>query len=296
MPREFSVAGIAERFKQKQRTSPLSKIFRPTFIRALPQPEMTQPAKLALEDGTVLTGTAFGAEGEVDGEVCFNTSMTGYQEILTDPSYRGQIVDDDLSGNRQLRHQHRGCRKRPAASGRASSCGNGPAGRATSAQPANSTIIWPNGASSDWPASTRGRSSATFAIAAPWRGVLSTIDLDDRRLVAKAKASPGLVGRDLVREVMPSQPRDWQERLNPWARPIGDIRGNSVEAPQNRQTPTGPHVVAHRLRHEMEHRPASGRNGLPRDDSARHGLGRRSSGPCSPTACFFPMAPAIPSR
>ncbi|MEN6451572.1 MAG: carbamoyl-phosphate synthase domain-containing protein, partial [Thermoguttaceae bacterium] len=49
-------------------------------------------AKLALEDGTVYTGTALGAAGEVDGEVCFNTSMTGYQEILTDPSYRGQIV------------------------------------------------------------------------------------------------------------------------------------------------------------------------------------------------------------
>src|SRR5215510_7033868 len=49
-------------------------------------------AKLALEDGTVFTGTSFGAAGEVDGEVCFNTSMTGYQEILTDPSYRGQIV------------------------------------------------------------------------------------------------------------------------------------------------------------------------------------------------------------
>ena len=53
---------------------------------------MTQLAKLALEDGTVFTGNAFGANGEVDGEVCFNTSMTGYQEILTDPSYRGQIV------------------------------------------------------------------------------------------------------------------------------------------------------------------------------------------------------------
>src|SRR5450432_3235484 len=53
---------------------------------------MKQPAKLALEDGTVYTGISFGAEGEVDGEVCFNTSMTGYQEILTDPSYRGQIV------------------------------------------------------------------------------------------------------------------------------------------------------------------------------------------------------------
>src|SRR5437763_1117989 len=49
-------------------------------------------AKLALEDGTVFTGTSFGARGEIDGEVVFNTSMTGYQEILTDPSYHGQIV------------------------------------------------------------------------------------------------------------------------------------------------------------------------------------------------------------
>lgn len=47
---------------------------------------------LALEDGTVFRGKAFGATGTVCGEVCFNTSMTGYQEILTDPSYRGQIV------------------------------------------------------------------------------------------------------------------------------------------------------------------------------------------------------------
>ena len=48
--------------------------------------------KLAMEDGTVYTGTAFGADGTHDGEVCFNTSMAGYQEILTDPSYAGQIV------------------------------------------------------------------------------------------------------------------------------------------------------------------------------------------------------------
>jgi len=50
------------------------------------------PAKLALEDGTVYTGRAFGATGERCGEVVFNTSMTGYQEVLTDPSYKGQIV------------------------------------------------------------------------------------------------------------------------------------------------------------------------------------------------------------
>ncbi|MEA3509332.1 MAG: carbamoyl-phosphate synthase domain-containing protein, partial [candidate division NC10 bacterium] len=49
-------------------------------------------AILALSDGTVFEGRAFGAEGECVGEVVFNTSMTGYQEILTDPSYKGQIV------------------------------------------------------------------------------------------------------------------------------------------------------------------------------------------------------------
>ncbi|MEM7600986.1 MAG: carbamoyl-phosphate synthase domain-containing protein, partial [Verrucomicrobiota bacterium] len=49
-------------------------------------------AVLALEDGTVFEGIGFGAETTQTGEICFNTSMTGYQEILTDPSYRGQLV------------------------------------------------------------------------------------------------------------------------------------------------------------------------------------------------------------
>src|SRR5215212_10336283 len=49
-------------------------------------------AILALEDGTVMRGRPFGACASASGEVCFNTSMTGYQEILTDPSYKGQIV------------------------------------------------------------------------------------------------------------------------------------------------------------------------------------------------------------
>ena len=49
-------------------------------------------AKIALENGITLSGDSFGAEGEVAGEVVFNTSITGYQEILTDPSYCGQIV------------------------------------------------------------------------------------------------------------------------------------------------------------------------------------------------------------
>ncbi|MEY3852974.1 MAG: hypothetical protein RI910_1954, partial [Verrucomicrobiota bacterium] len=53
---------------------------------------MNRPAVLALEDGTILRGRAFGASATLCGEVVFNTSMTGYQEILTDPSYFGQIV------------------------------------------------------------------------------------------------------------------------------------------------------------------------------------------------------------
>src|SRR5579884_2382616 len=64
----------------------------PWCPRSLGGKRMTVPAKLALEDGTVYTGRAFGAAGETFGEVVFNTSMTGYQEVLTDPSYKGQIV------------------------------------------------------------------------------------------------------------------------------------------------------------------------------------------------------------
>ncbi|SVD91601.1 uncharacterized protein METZ01_LOCUS444455, partial [marine metagenome] len=49
-------------------------------------------AVLALADGKIFKGTAFGADGDADGEVIFNTSMTGYQEVITDPSYYGQMV------------------------------------------------------------------------------------------------------------------------------------------------------------------------------------------------------------
>ncbi|MDG0995834.1 MAG: carbamoyl-phosphate synthase domain-containing protein, partial [Gammaproteobacteria bacterium] len=51
---------------------------------------MTTPAYLVLEDATVYTGTSVGSHGSTEGEVVFNTSITGYQEILTDPSYRKQ--------------------------------------------------------------------------------------------------------------------------------------------------------------------------------------------------------------
>jgi carbamoyl-phosphate synthase small subunit len=71
------------------------------------------------------------------------------------------------------------------------------------------------------------------------KGVLSTVDLDDASLVAKAKASPGLVGRDLVREVLPDQPRDWQEPLSEWT-----VLGGREQRAGGRQANGGPHVLA----------------------------------------------------
>ena len=66
---------------------------------------MARDAYLVLEDGSVYHGEAFGAETSAHGEVVFNTSMTGYQEVLTDPSYAGQIVMLTYPLAGQLRHQ-----------------------------------------------------------------------------------------------------------------------------------------------------------------------------------------------
>jgi carbamoyl-phosphate synthase small subunit len=176
---------------------------------------MSKPAKLALEDGTVYAGEAFGAEGEVDGEVCFNTSMTGYQEILTDPSYRGQIVCMTYP---QIGNY--GVNKQDVESGKLQLAGF--IVRELSHRVSNFR--------SDGDLSQYMASAGVVGIAGidtralvrrlrmrgAMKGVLSTTDLDNRSLVAKAQASPGLVGRDLVREVIPCESRQWREPLSPW--------------------------------------------------------------------------------
>ena len=177
---------------------------------------MTQTAKLALEDGTVFTGKAFGADGEVDGEVCFNTSMTGYQEILTDPSYRGQIVTMTYPeiGNYGVNAEDMESGK-PHLSGfvvrelsRVAS--NFRADGELHEYLAQHGIVGIKGI--DTRALVR-----RIRIHGALKGVLSTVDTDDTSLVAKAAASPGLVGRDLAREVMPEEPINWDEPLSPWA-------------------------------------------------------------------------------
>ena len=211
----------------------------------------TQIAKLALEDGTVLAGKAFGALGEVDGEVCFNTSMTGYQEILTDPSYRGQIVTMTYPeiGNYGVNTQDVESAK-PQLAGfivreRSRRASNFRSEGELDEYLRRYGVVGMEGI--DTRALVR-----RLRIRGVMKGVLSTVDLDDASLVAKAVASPGLVGRDLVREVVPDQPIQWTEPLSPWTR-LGTGKGLGIgdwglegSAPiPNPQSPVpNPHVVA----------------------------------------------------
>ncbi len=196
---------------------------------------MARTAKLALEDGTVYTGTSFGAEGEVAGEVCFNTSMTGYQEILTDPSYRGQIVAMTYPqiGNYGVNLEDVESHK-PHLAGflvreNSRRLSNFRADGALDDYLKHWNIVGLEGI--DTRALVR-----RLRIHGAMKGILSTTDLDNARLVAKAKASLGLVGRDLVREVIPEGPVQWTTPLSHWTNLL------PVDYPE--PGPDAPHVVA----------------------------------------------------
>jgi carbamoyl-phosphate synthase small subunit len=167
-----------------------------------------RPALLALEDGTVLSGTAFGAESTVTGEVCFNTGMTGYQEILTDPSYHGQIVtmtapeigntgtndDDDQSDHPWVA----GLVVRDAIDVPSS-------WRATSTLDA---YLRRHGVPAVGDIDTR-RLTRHIRTAGAMRGALSTESHSGDDLVDVARAAPSLIGRDLAREVTTERPYAW---------------------------------------------------------------------------------------
>lgn len=192
-----------------------------------------RPAKLALEDGSIFPGYSFGADGEVSGEVVFNTAMTGYQEILTDPSYRGQIVTMTYPeignyGVNSIDIEH----ESPSLSGfivREES-------RIYSNYRAEGDLgdylkkhNLPGLAGIDTRALVR-----QIRTAGAMRGVLSTTDLDDASLVKKASEAPGLVGRDLVREVMSREVVSWDEKLDDWT---------ATEIGADHSADNGTHVV-----------------------------------------------------
>jgi carbamoyl-phosphate synthase small subunit len=182
-------------------------------------------AILALEDGRIFRGRAFGASGERGGEVVFNTSMTGYQEILTDPSYRGQIVI--------LTCPHIGnVGTNPVDPESAAPQVEGFVIRELSESPSNWRATQglhehlrehkvPGLAELDTRAVTRH-----IRTAGAMRGVLSTIDRDPESLVRKARNTPPLEARDLVREATCPGPYAWSAGADArWTLPLAEFRG-----------------------------------------------------------------------
>ncbi|MGR3433308.1 MAG: glutamine-hydrolyzing carbamoyl-phosphate synthase small subunit [Shimia sp.] len=196
---------------------------------------MTRPtACLALADGTVFLGRGFGATGETVAELCFNTAMTGYQEIMTDPSYAGQVVTFTFPhvGNTGIT---------PEDDETADPVAAGMVVKWDPTEPSN----WRSARDlSDWLAArgrigmggvdTRRLTRAIRQQGAPHVALAHDPEgaFDIEALVARARAFPGLEGMDLAREVTTAQSYRWGE--GKWAWP-----GGHPEAPRG-----GPRVVA----------------------------------------------------
>ncbi len=169
---------------------------------------------LALEDGTVFEGRSFGFPGEKTGEAVFNTSMTGYQEILTDPSYKGQIVimTYPLIGNYGINEEDiesQGPKVEAFVVKEISPIfSNWRSHQSLSEYLVRHRVMGVEGV--DTRSLTRH-----IRIRGAMKAVLSTEDLDRDRMIEKAKASPGLIGRDLVREVTCEKPYEWTKSNDP---------------------------------------------------------------------------------
>jgi len=165
-------------------------------------------ALLALEDGTHFFGIACGAEGEADGELCFNTSLSGYQEVLSDPSYAGQIVTMTMPhiGNYGVNGadmESRGVFARGFVV--REMCRRPSSWRSEQSVP---DFLRSQGVVGIEAVDTR-RLTRHLRERGAMRAVISTLDLDPASLSAKAAGSPGLVGRDLVREVAVPEAYQW---------------------------------------------------------------------------------------
>ena len=183
----------------------------------MPEP-LTPTACLALADGTLFYGRGFGAPGEAVAELCFNTAMTGYQEIMTDPSYAGQIVT--------FTFPHIG------------NTGTTPEDDETADPVASGMVVkWDPTDPSNWRAAehlsewlakrgrigiggvdTRRLTRAIRQQGAPHVALAHSPDgvFDIEALVASARAFPGLVGLDLAKEVTCAQSFRWDETRWAW--------------------------------------------------------------------------------
>ena len=178
-------------------------------------------ALLALADGTIFEGRALGYEGETVGEVVFNTAMTGYQEVLTDPSYKGQIITMTSShiGNYGMTPEDDESR-RVWAEGFIVKEASRLASNWRSRQQVQdylheAKIVGIEGL--DTRALTRHLREHGSQ-----QGLITHIDGDPSRVVEKAKAAPSIIGRDLAAAVACEKAYRWTEGSGEWALSLGD--------------------------------------------------------------------------
>ncbi|MCC6712935.1 MAG: glutamine-hydrolyzing carbamoyl-phosphate synthase small subunit [Candidatus Dadabacteria bacterium] len=177
-------------------------------------------AILVLEDGTVFEGRGFGAEGEAHGEVVFNTSMTGYQEILTDPSYNGQIVTmtypeiGNYGVNPEDAESRRPFLKALVVREYWEDPSNWRSEDDLGSYMAKYGVVGIEGVD------TRALTKLIRSEGAQ-KAAVSTVDTDPGSLLGKVRAARGIVGVDLVTEVSCESPYGWSEGAGAW-RPEGE--------------------------------------------------------------------------
>ncbi len=172
--------------------------------------DILKPGKLILEDGTVFKGFSFGACGTRFGEVVFNTSITGYQEILTDPSYKGQIVTMTypLIGNYGINSKDMESSKPFVEGFVVRECSivrsNWRSDKDLGTYLKENNIVAIEGI--DTRALTRH-----IRLSGAMKAVITTEDMSDKLLAEKLSAFEGLVGKDLVKEVTSKKPFIWNK-------------------------------------------------------------------------------------
>ncbi len=196
---------------------------------------MSMNAILALEDGSVFRGRGFGAETDSCGEICFNTSMTGYQEILTDPSYKGQIVTMTypLIGNYGINHQDMESWKAHAA---------GFVVREVSPIVSNwradlslPEYLQQSGIPGIQGVDTRALTKK-IRVRGAMKAFISTRPISDEDAVSRAREWPGLEGVDYVKDVTHSEPFLWDEKDTQSAE-FDLVRGQVVADARNVRLP-----------------------------------------------------------
>src|SRR4030066_2051694 len=200
-------------------------------------------ALLVLSDGTVFEGKNFGAEGETIGEVVFNTSMTGYQEILTDPSYKGQIVTMTYTqiGNYGVNSEDIESRGGPEVEGfivkeylpfpsnwRAEKF---KIGNSLGDYLKEYKIVCIEGI--DTRALTRHLRDHGSQM-----GIISTKDLNHESLLKKVKRHPGIVGIDLVKEVTYKKEYSWKEGVWKWQERVKESKRQSIKVSKYQSSDT----------------------------------------------------------